>query len=313
MRISRPSILVLGLLVSMIVVPAAGSSQQISVLGGPIFNDKGDISGSMMAEYSQHIQDLFSFSVGYLNEGHFDGHHRDGFIGQAWIGRSDLSGKFTFRLGVGPYLYFDTASERRNFHGIGEITSLDLEYSLSNEWVLDVRGSYILASKMNSMPLLVGLGYKFSSSNISTKQTSDLSDHRNELSVLLGISIVNIPEEHNGFAESVEYRRNLWSHIDFTVSYLNEGKNDGVARQGIATQLWATQKLSDRISIGIGGGLYEAHDGYRDSNLNTNGIVSLTGSYRIYNNWFTRISWNRILTSYDKDSDVVLVGLGYKF
>jgi hypothetical protein len=102
----------------------------------------------------------------------------------------------------------------------------------------------------------VGLGYKFNSSDISTKQTLNLSGLRNELSILLGISIVDIPEEHNGFAISVEYRRNLWSHVDFTVSYLNEGKNDGVARQGIAVQLWATQKISDCISIGIGGGLY---------------------------------------------------------
>jgi hypothetical protein len=308
MKISKPSILVLSLFVSIIVASVTGSSQQLSVLGGPIFNDRDNTSGSVMAEYSQKIQGPFSFSVSYLNEGHFDGHHRDGFIGQGWIG-TNLSEKFSLRLGVGPYLYFDTTWGQRNSHGIGEITSLDLQWSLSNRWVLDLRSSYILTSKMNTIPILVGLGYKFNSSDINTKQTLD----RNELCVLLGISIVNNPGESNGFAKSIEYRRNLWSHVDLTISYLHEGENDIAKRQGVATQLWATQKLSDHISIGIGGGLYEAHDKFRDSNLNTNGIVSLTGSYRIYNNWLIRISWNRIITSYDKDSDVVLVGLGYKF
>jgi len=243
----------------------------------------------------------------YLNEGHFDNHHRDGFIGQGWIG-TKLSEKVSLRLGVGPYLYFDTTSKDHNSHGIGEITSLDLQWTLSDRWVLDLRSSYILASKMNTIPLLVGLGYKFNSSDISPQQTSN----RNELSVLLGISIVNNPGESNGFAKSIEYRRNLWGHVDFTIAYLNEGENDRAKRQGATIQLWATQELSDRISVGIGGGLYEAYDKYRDSNPTTNGIISVTGSYRIYNNWFTKISWSRIITSYDKDSDVVLVGLGYK-
>jgi len=292
----------------MVVTPATGFSQQISVLGGPIFNDKDNTAGSIMAEYSQKIQGPFSFSVGYLNEGHFDSHHRDGFIGQGWIG-TNLSEKLSVRLGVGSYLYFDTTSAQRNSHGIGGITSLDLQWSLSERWVLDLRSGYVFASKMNTIPVLVGLGYKFNSSDILTQQTSN----RNEVCLLLGISIVNNFGESNGFAKSIEYRRNLWSHVDFTIGYLNEGENDRAKRQGVATQIWATQKLTDRISIGIGGGLYEAHDKYRDSYLTTNGIISVTGSYRLYNNWFARISWSRIITSYDKDSDLVLVGLGYKF
>ncbi|HYA91790.1 MAG TPA: hypothetical protein VEK32_09875 [Thermodesulfobacteriota bacterium] len=73
------------------------------------------------------------------------------------------------------------------------------------------------------------------------------------------------------------------------------------------------QKLSDCFEVGIGGGIYEAYDSYRNTSLTTNGIVSLTGSYRIYNNWATRITWDRVLTSYNRDSDVVLVGLGYEF
>jgi len=199
-RIFRPSILVLGLLVSMIGVPATGSSQQISVLGGPIFNDKGDISVSVMAEYSQHIQDLFSFSVGFLNEGHFDSpskHHRDGLVGQAWIGGTDISKKVSFRLGFGPYLYFDSTTNGRNLHSVGAITSLDFQYALTDKWFLDLRGSYILASRMNTMPLFAGLGYKFDSSNVSVNKEPT----RNELDLFLGFSVVNSPGSNTSLLE----------------------------------------------------------------------------------------------------------------
>jgi len=296
----------------MIGVPATGSSQQISVLGGPIFNDKGDISVSVMAEYSQHIQDLFSFSVGFLNEGHFDSpskHHRDGLVGQAWIGGTDISKKVSIRLGFGPYLYFDSTTNGRNLHSVGAITSLDFQYALTDKWFLDLRGSYILASRMNTMPLFAGLGYKFDSSNVSVNKEPT----RNELDLFLGFSVVNSPGSNTSFAGAIEYRKNVWNHIDITVAYLNEGNNKSVKRQGGTSQIWFMQKLSDCFEVGIGGGIYEAYDSYRNTSLTTNGIVSLTGSYRIYNNWATRITWDRVLTSYNRDSDVVLVGLGYEF
>jgi putative salt-induced outer membrane protein YdiY len=303
-------IAVLPLVLMFIIFSADCFSQELTIMGGPIINDSSsssERSASVMLEYSQKIQGLFFFSAAYLNEGHFNGHHRDGFTVQGWIRTTDISNKLSLGLGIGPYLYFDTRFRSDDDHGLGAIASLDAQWSLSDRWYLDIRTSYVVAPQMRTMPILFGVGYKFDS--LSTGRSSD----KNEFNIFIGDSIVNNSGEKAGFAKGVEYRRKLLDHMDLTVSYLNEGNNERVQRQGIATQLWATQKVSDRIDVGIGGGLYEAHDKYRDSTLDTNGIITMTGSYRLYDNWFARVSWGRIVSNYDKDSDLILVGLGYKF
>jgi len=46
---------------------------------------------------------------------------------------------------------------------------------------------------------------------------------------------------------------------------------------------------------------------------NLAGIVTLTGSYRIHRHWDVRTSWNRIVTDYNRDTDIILGGVGYRF
>jgi hypothetical protein len=43
------------------------------------------------------------------------------------------------------------------------------------------------------------------------------------------------------------------------------------------------------------------------------GILSLSASYRFDPRWFARLSFNRIVTRYDRDADVILLGGGYRF
>ena len=43
------------------------------------------------------------------------------------------------------------------------------------------------------------------------------------------------------------------------------------------------------------------------------GIVTLTTSYRFHPHWGVRASWNRIVTNYNRDTDVILGGIGYRF
>ena len=39
----------------------------------------------------------------------------------------------------------------------------------------------------------------------------------------------------------------------------------------------------------------------------------MTASYRIGREWTARFSWNRVLSNYDRDTDVLLFGVGYRF
>jgi hypothetical protein len=41
--------------------------------------------------------------------------------------------------------------------------------------------------------------------------------------------------------------------------------------------------------------------------------VGLTLAYSISSRWTARAIWNRVTTRDDDDSDIVLIGLGYRF
>jgi len=57
----------------------------------------------------------------------------------------------------------------------------------------------------------------------------------------------------------------------------------------------------------------------RDTGLDTGldagvaALVSVTASYRFQPRWLARVLWNRIATDYNRDTDVFLLGMGYRF
>jgi hypothetical protein len=66
--------------------------------------------------------------------------------------------------------------------------------------------------------------------------------------------------------------------------------------------------------LGIGGGPYLVVDKYHPGEDETVvGIFGMTASYRFSPRWIIRLSWNRVVTNYNGDSDVLLAGIGYLF
>jgi hypothetical protein len=88
-----------------------------------------------------------------------------------------------------------------------------------------------------------------------------------------------------------------------------------IDRYGLTTQLWLAKPfLDDRISLGIGLGPYFAIDRRLESRKERLPIIfSTTGSYRINQDWLFRATWDRIITRYDRDTDIFLGGIGYRF
>jgi hypothetical protein len=107
-------------------------------------------------------------------------------------------------------------------------------------------------------------------------------------------------------------------YLDGTIYWLYEGDNRLIRRDGLAGQFWAVNAfLDDRIALGFGAGAYFAIDHHVGQNQGGYWIISaiatLTGSYRLDPHWSLRTSWNRIVTNYDRDTDVIMGGLGYRF
>lgn len=119
----------------------------------------------------------------------------------------------------------------------------------------------------------------------------------NEVTVMLGTTILNSPDSETNLAESIEYRRGLWRYFDFTASYLHEGGHVQSRRDGVAAQLWATRAfLNDKLTLGVGAGPYLSITQNDDLAQNRtgdgrfSGLVSVSASYRFSDRWLARVT-----------------------
>jgi hypothetical protein len=75
----------------------------------------------------------------------------------------------------------------------------------------------------------------------------------------------------------------------------------------------------DDICKSVGAGVYYAID--ENENIKDPGpgrgklsvLVSISRTYRFTDHWDSRLTWNRVVTRYDRDSDVILAGVGYRW
>ncbi len=83
--------------------------------------------------------------------------------------------------------------------------------------------------------------------------------------------------------------------------------------------------LKSRISVGIGIGVYvyidNKHPGASRQlpvgvSINTPALaplISPTFAVHLSDNWLIRVVWDRVMTNYNRDSDVFLLGAGYRW
>jgi len=286
-------------------------------------------SYSWQLEYLQGLAEHAAFSVSYLNEGHIPVHHRDGQTIQLWTRANLLDRRLSLAAGVGPYYFFDTAAAKAgasfaNDHGWKVMMSAAATWYTESRWLFQFRSNWVTAGPSpDSLSAVAGIGYQLDpppspgpllrSPSQQEKTTGD------ELTLFLGRTIVNSFASEHSEAVSIEYRHGLWKYVDWTVAWLYEGDNRLVRRNGLATQLWGTRAFLDRrLMLGIGGGAYVAVDQQTgpergSTNEVLSGIVTMTGSYRFHPHWAMRTSWNRIVTNYNRDTDVIMGGIGYLF
>jgi len=307
--------------------PARAS--EIYGLGGAVRSSSPtDLSYSWQLEYRQDLLKHLAAGVSYLNEGHFKGHHRDGYTAQFWTRAELLDYRLTVAGGVGPYFFLDTtsASSPGGFtddHGWKAMMSAAATWHMENNLLLELRSNWVKGpSGFDSVSALAGIGYHFEPNLEPLDAKAARSERKlpNEITLLMGRTIVNSFDSQQSIAAAVEYRRYLSRHIDWTVSGLYEGDNRLVRRDGVMTQLWVTQDLlDDALSVGAGAGAYfnlsRYHNAFQGPGADRflSGILALTGSYRLTPHWAVRATWNRVVTSYERDTDVILGGVGYRF
>ena len=319
------------LMVLALLAACPAHAQELTLFAGSL-RDSGTKEGShaWAVEYQQGLGENMAASFSWLNEGHIPGHHRDGQAVQVWGRANVLDRRVSLAFGIGPYRYFDTIESSAgggyaNLHGWGAVGSLAATYYSGSSWLLQLRASRIVTRNgIDTRSLMLGVGYQLepvsergpmrSAPYQAGKTTTDA------FTVFLGRTIVNSYHSEHDTAAAIEYRHGLARHVDVSVGVIDEGDAGLVRRRGVTAQVWAVREVlaSDRLALGVGFGPYVATDRYRTAAPGEaaasrySWIFTATASLRFGRHWDARFSWNRITTHYNRDTDLLLFGVGYR-
>ena len=307
-------------------------AQELTFLGGLMSkSDLRQTSSAWQVDYRQDLYRNFAGSIAYINEGHVPGHHRDGTAWEAWGRLPFFHDRAALSLGLGAYYFYDTqplpGGDTANIHGMAPIYSLAATGYLSNRWFYRLMLNRITPRHEISVnTLTLGAGFWFGQDRKPTPgELGDAPNEHayvtdNELTVFGGQSVVNTFLSQTARAYAAEYRRGVLSHVDWTASAIYEGDPEIVRRSGVATQLWFVNTFfNERITIGGGLGPYIYLDHKHPVNAGRKNpaaiapLASLMFSVRLSDHWIVRMVFDRVTSSYNRDADIFLLGLGYRW
>ncbi len=280
-------------------------------------------------DFRHNFESPFAVSASWINEGHYRYHHRDGVAGQLWGRFPFRNRKISFAFGAGVYRYFDTqpqsAGDHVNEHGTAPIYSLSASCFTGTPWFIRLTANHIHPpGRIDTNSFLLGLGYRLGREPAEevhgprSDRDSPARTTRVELTPFLGGTIHNSLESRAGIAAGVEYRRGIYGNVDWTLSWIYEDNEQGIRRTGLGSQVWFVDSfLRRRLAFGIGAGLYAFYDRKPPhevhSPIDVAGLVTLTAGYRFGGRWIARFNWNRTMTGNDRDSDIFVLGAGYRW
>ena len=314
------------LIMPLLLACGAAPAQDVSLLAGALNNTMvHERSFAAQLGFSQRFSPYTSVSAEYYNEGHPSKHHRDGLTSQLWLHTAIPERGASFGVGFGPYYFFDTttglgnASDYRNVHGWGALASVSMKWHLAKRTYIEVRANHARThGKGDSNSVLVGMGYELRNVPDDVRERNQAPGD-NMLIVQAGQAIVNSFESERARAYGIQYRGTVTDNMEWSTSYLNEGRVGLVQRSGVTAQLWLLRPFTDRTVLELGAGGYLMRDRINRSNAleeattNFVPIVSIGARYRLSPDWRAEFSWSRVITEYHRDSDVLLFGVGKVF
>ena len=302
-------------------------AQALSVLGG-LSRSPSSSQGTYAwgFTYMQPLDASQALSYSWLNEGHLSDNDRDGFALQYWRSVHFFNNQLELAAGIGAYAYFDTVPAAQgqpyqNDHGVALIYSLSATWYTHTPWFYQMVVNRVNAKQsIDTTTAMLGIGYQLGTTKqAASTESTPAAGSGDQLSVLAGQTVVNSERSPAAFAKSIEYRHGFSPYVDGTLTWLDEGSTVLTQRNGVAAQAWLGNNFfDDHLHLSVGAGPYVAFDTYKirgglETGDKITALLTMSASYNISEHWLMRASWDRVLTGYDKDSDIFLAGAGYRF
>ena len=313
-------------ILALVIAPTLLQAQEVVVRVGDT-RETGSTSASQTYSYGfsyfQGFGENLAWSVGYLNEGHFPNHKRDGIDLQGWARINVLDRHLSLGVGAGPYLYWDTVlgttkTVYTDEHGVGAIFSAAANWYTDSRFFYQAKLNYVVtANSIDTLSATIGIGYQLDKPTtpgpLTGPSPAPVQDLKDEITLFGGRTVDNSGQDSAAAVESLQYRRNLAPHFDWTIGWLNE--HNSVSRTGPITEIWAGRTfLNDRFGMEIGFGPYLAYDSHGARNVTKlDWLAGISGNIRFTEHWLVRATWDRVTTGNDRDSDIFLAGVGYRF
>ena len=308
-----------------------GASQEVSAFMGVLHSNDPDpairATYTWQFGYAHQIIPGAGLYLGWLNEGHLTDHHRDGPVIQAWTYLLGRGRPLSLLGGLGAYRWYDTVSAEGgvshvNQHGICVLGSLMAQYRPAGaHWQtrLQLNATSPIGGRHN-LSLLGGVGYIFAEDapkRAPLRAEIPRAMPRHEISFLFGKTVLNSLSSETSEAYLVQYRHAFSPHWGLVASYANEGVPGGMRRDGMALQAsLAGAYMSGRFLLGFALGPHWARVKEEDSadassSYRVGGRATLGAGWRVSEDLVVRLAWNRNSTHYDRDTDLLMAGLGY--
>jgi hypothetical protein len=306
--------------------PAAWS-QDLVLSGGAMQSAIPDArSFAVGLTYEHPLGEHLAAGLGYRNEGHVPGHHRDGHVAFVSLHSGAAVPGITLAASAGPYRYFDTTvaegnspEEFDNAHGWGWLYGASLTWQPgASRWFWQLRIEHAETKhNLDTTLVMVGVGYRLSQDGTFRSNSSGAAwsrEHDDEVYGAWGQTIVNSFESQSAGAGTLEYRHAFGPVLRGSVGWVHENDARLIRRDGITTLAWLEPSFErDRYTLGFGLGGYFSVDKYRPGSKDLLGLVATTASLRMAEHWIARFEWHRVASRHDRDSDIVLLGVGAQF
>lgn len=255
----------------------------------------------------------------YINEGHPDNNHRDGYAAQM-VFRKNFHSTWGVEFGIGPYFSMNRTTVdnvESNDIRTGALMSVALigrldAYSQGLQWRLGYN-HVAISGAPNSSVIMLGIGKEIGATRSSTP-----GGVSNGHPLWLGASYGFAQTNHSGPGYRRSYSleaKQYYGQFAVSLSGVDEG-NDGVRvdRRGIAAQAWYVQPFSQNWSISAGAGPYFARNKLDSDRNSVNGLLSIQLDRNLGKDWKVFTNFARVVTFTEKnDADLVTIGFMRRF